>query len=390
MIKIFILAKMKSTNCFRLKLRCFFQLLLLLLIGSACKQSPGNDSESGSKWDAIADSSTDALIDQYWNRDEHYFNSDNQGDTTFQYWPQAHALNVLVKAYQRSGNLEYAEYIGQWYDGVQEQNGGNFFNIYNDDMEWNALAMLRAYQSTGESKFKLAVDTVWNDIKKGWSDAAGGGIMWKKDTPMSKNACSNGPASILAALLYQEDHKPDDLEWAKKIFEWEKNSLVDPKTGAVWDNISVKGDSEKINRDWKFTYNQGTFLGAGLELYKITHESQYLNAAVKTADFTIKNLINNKENLLKSEGTVDGGLFKGVFVRYFTQLALFSELPEATRERYINFLRHNAETLWNKGANKKTPIYGPNWGEQPGEKVDLSTELSGAILMEAMASVKLQ
>lgn len=381
---------MKSKKCFRNNLKSFCQLFLLLLAFSACRQNTGNDSESGPKWNAIADSSTQALIDQYWNRREHYFNTDNLGDTTFQYWPQAHALDVLVKAYKRSGNRKYVEYIDHWYNGVKEQNGGNFFNIYNDDMEWNALAMLRAYQATGEANFKTAADTVWNDIKNGWSDTAGGGIMWKKDTPNSKNACSNGPASILAALLYQEDHNPDDLEWAKKIYEWEKNTLVDPKTGAVWDNISVKGDSEKINRAWKFTYNQGTFLGAGLELYKITHESHYLDEAVKTADFTISNLVSKKDNVLKSEGTGDGGLFKGVFVRYLTQLALLPDLPDATRDRYINFLKHNAKTLWDTGTNKKEILYGPYWGEKPGKKVDLSTELSGAILMEAMASVKMQ
>ena len=34
-------------------------------------------------------------------------------------------------------------------------------------------------------------------------------------------------------------------------------------------------------KNWIFTYNQGTFLGAALELYKITGEKGYLNDAKK-------------------------------------------------------------------------------------------------------------
>ena len=86
----------------------------------------------------------------------------------------------------------------------------------------------------------------------------------------SKNACSNGPAAILAARLYQEFGNPEDKEWALRIYDWLKSTLVNTNSGAVWDSIDSR--EGKINKDWIFTYNQGTYLGAAVELHKILNE----------------------------------------------------------------------------------------------------------------------
>ena len=56
-----------------------------------------------------------------------------------------------------------------------------------------------------------------------------------------------------------------DLEWARRIFEWQRQTLVDPETGLVWDGINRQGDG-RIDKDWKFTYCQGVYIGAAVEL----------------------------------------------------------------------------------------------------------------------------
>ena len=107
-------------------------------------------------WNAAGNSSIHSLFDHYWNSREHYFNYTNTGNTEFHYWPQAHALDVLLDAYQRTEEDSLVYYMNQWYDGVKQKNGGDFYNIYIDDMEWNALAMLRAYNTLWDDKFKTA------------------------------------------------------------------------------------------------------------------------------------------------------------------------------------------------------------------------------------------
>ncbi len=337
------------------------------------------------KWSTRANLAVNGLINNYWNTKK-YFNSDNGGNTSFQYWPQAHALDVLVRAYIRTDNNKYVKFIREWYDGVKEHTGGDFINPFNDDMEWNELAMLRAYKAIGDQKFKTSAKKVWNKVKKGWTNAGGGGIYWQSGNKTFKNTPANMPACIFAAKLYQIDHKKSDLEWAKKIYKWEENNLVDRKSGAVWDGFDYKNGTKKVHKNL-YTYNQGTFIGASLKLYEITGKKVYLNNAIKTADFTLNSLTNPNNGLLKGGGTGDGGLFNGIFMRYLRKLILSPDLSDDTRQRYINFMQYNASTLWVKGTNKKDYIFGKSWGKKPGSMVDLTVDLSGVILMESAAEL---
>lgn len=359
--------------------------LLLFCIGACDKEddTPTPTETITINWSAAADSSSMSLIDNFWNGSGKFFNFGSDGTVNFQYWPQAHALDVLLDAYARTNKDAYLSTINSWYDGVKVKNGNTFFNVFYDDMEWNALAMLRAYELTGSEKFKTAAEEVWTDIKTGWNTQGNGGIAWKKDQLYSKNACSNGPASILAAHFYQKFNRASDLEWALKIYNWEKEYLFNPANGSVYDNLNAK--TGEIQKNWLFTYNQGTFLGTAVELYKITKEKVYLNDAIKAADFTLNTLVNGNDQLLKDEGTGDGGLFKGVFIRYFTQLILVPDLAEGTRKRYINFLKYNAETLWTKGTNKRNVLFSSYWKTKPNGATDLNVKLSGSMLIEAAA-----
>lgn len=352
-------------------------------------QDNGNDDGNGGNedetpaivWDNVASGSSDALISGFWNSGSSYFNTDNSGNTNFQYWPNAHGLDVLIDAYIRSNDATYRSYFDKWFIGVRTHNGNSWYNDYYDDMEWNALALLRAYQSTGDTRYKEAALELWDYIKVGWNDNAGGGITWKKGMEYSKNACSNGPAAILAARLYQEFGNEEDLQWALDIYSWLNSTLVNTTNGMVYDNIDSR--TGIIKKEWVFTYNQGTYIGAAVELHKIFNEKSYLNDAVLAADYTISSLVDN--SILKSEGTGDGGLFKGIFVRYFTQLILQERLDATARKRYLQFMELNAKTLWEQGTNRSGNLFGPNWRVKPGSSNGLTEQLSGCMLMEAAA-----
>lgn len=332
-------------------------------------------------WSEAADSTANSLLSNFWNAGGKYFNYDSNGNTTFHYWPNGHALDVLVDAYNRTGDKKYLVYFDDWYEGVKAKNGGRFWNEYYDDMEWNALAMLRCYQATKDVKFKDAALELWGWIKDGWNSNAGGGITWKKGMEYNKNACSNGPACILAARLYREFGDPSYKEWARKIYDWEKSVLFESGTGKVYDNIN--SNTGEIQKDWIFTYNEGTFVGSAVELYKIEGEKAYLNDAVKAADFTISTLVNN--SVLKDEGSGDGGLFKGIFVRYFVDLIQQDRLDGGDRSRYQRFLKANAEILWKEGTNKQRVLFGTNWRNAPSASTGLTEQLSGSMLIEGVA-----
>ncbi|MDD3358958.1 MAG: glycosyl hydrolase family 76, partial [Parabacteroides sp.] len=110
--------------------------------------------------------------------------------------------------------------------------------------------------------------------------------------------------------------------------------------------------------------------------------------AIKAADYALNNNVNSNDRILQSEGTGDGGLFKGIFVRYFTQLILCPELEANTRTRYVRFMEHNATTLWNEGTYKQSVLFGSYWKTKPSAETGLTEQLSGCMLMEAMALLK--
>lgn len=369
-----------------MKKKYLFLIMLIIPLWWSCGKEdiPANGEEEEEEtidWNAAANASSMTLVNQFWNSGGNYFNTDNSGNTTFQYWPNAHALDVLIDAYERTGNTEYSTYFDQWFQGVKAQNGNTWNNDFYDDMEWNALALLRAYKATSDAKYKDTALELWGYIKEGWNDNAGGGITWKKGMEYSKNACSNGPAAILAARLYQEFGNEEDREWAIRIYGWLKSTLVNTNTGAVWDNIN--SNTGEINKEWIFTYNQGTYIGAAVELHKIFNEKSYLNDAVKAADYTIGSLVKN--SVLKSEGTGDGGLFKGIFIRYFTDLIQQERLDAPIQRRYLQFMKLNAETLWEQGTTQPGVLFGPNWRQKPGTSTGLTEQLSGCMLIEAAA-----
>ena len=250
-------------------------------------------------WDAAADSSSVTLIDRFWNTEENYFNYGNDGSIKdFHYWPQAHAMDVMIDAYNRTGDSKYSDLFDKWYVGIKAKNGGSYWNNFYDDMEWIALTMIRLYEVTDENKYLETSQEMWNEIKTGWNDYAGGGIAWTHDRLWSKNACSNGPAALIAARLYRINGNQEDLDWAVNIYKWERENLFNPATGAIYDNVN--GETGELST-LSLSYNQGTFLGAAYELYKITGEESYLKDARKAANFGISNssMIDTGNNLLR-------------------------------------------------------------------------------------------
>ncbi len=336
-------------------------------------------------WPAIADSAQSA-VNLFWVPSGKYFSGTNSSTAWTGYWPTAHGLDVLVDNYLRNPSASLKTRMDDVIAGVKIKNGNTYINFYYDDMEWMALACLRAYNATNDVQYKDITMLLWADIKNGWSTALAGGIWWRKDNP-SKNAPSNLPASILASRLYKKFNNPDDLLWAKKIFQWQKDVLYDAGSGLVYDYIDAAGNK---NTTWKFTYNEGTFIGAAVELYLITGTASYMDDALKAADYTLQSgqLTDNANGILKDEGGGDGGLFKGVFVRYFNRLIVDGSLSSDKKTQYINFQKNNAQKLWSAGTNKNLLLFGSSWSAAPGTSSDFTSQLSGTMLLEAMAELK--
>ncbi|MEB0262103.1 MULTISPECIES: glycoside hydrolase family 76 protein [unclassified Mucilaginibacter] len=366
--------------------------LIPVMLTSCLKNNPfplyGNKASAviNYSYAATADTLQEKTYTTFLSSNGNYFINNNAGNTTYNYWPQAHTMDVFIDGYLRTKNDIYKQRIKSLLNGTKIANGNKLQNDYYDDMEWLALSTLRAYEATNDADYFAAANTLWTDIKTGVNSSQGGGIAWRKSQLDYKNTPANAPAIIFAARLYRLQKNAADLALAKELYTWLKGKLVDPVSGIVWDGINGDHDGQ-ISKN-KFTYNQGVFIGAALELYNVTGDGTYLSDAIRTANATIKDLDISPGGLLKSEGQGDGGLFKGILVRYLTLLTLKEDVSSTDREAYAKFLKYNAETLFAKGISRPEFTVSPDWKTKPSGTTDLTTQISGVTTMEAAAILK--
>ncbi|MBR6388103.1 MAG: hypothetical protein IKS14_07595, partial [Thermoguttaceae bacterium] len=281
-----------------------------------------------------------ALIDNFWGAsfeerpDRYFFNKmSRQADLgTGDYWPQAHAIDVVTDAYMRTKDEKYYRLYDLWFQGMPRFNpnarqgrrrGDPWWNAYVDDMEWHCLALIRVYEATDETRYlnkarQMYADWIWTQWGPEDEEPWRGGVTWKTDVSKSKNACSNGPAAIVAARLAQfasvdaasEKNKSAEeyLEEALKIYRWEREYLWDSESGAVFDNMNKDG---RIAR-FSLSYNQGTFIGAAAELFRLTKDRSFLDDAILTARFTTGPMSRRNRGVLSDATGGDGGLFHGI------------------------------------------------------------------------------
>lgn len=335
---------------------------------------------------AVADSMQSKTYSTYLSANGNYYIQNNSGNTNFNYWPQAHMMDVLNDAYLRTKNIVYTQRMKALLLGVKNTNGGAYPNNYYDDMGWMANAFMRAYAATSDADYLNAAQILYTDIKTGLNSSQGGGMAWRKNQLDYKNTPSTTTAIMLAARMYELQNNANDLALAKSLYTWMKANLVDPTTGVVYDGINSTGTGA-VDKN-VYTYNQGSFIGAAIELYNATKDPAYLTDAVLTANNAITDIRILSGGLLKNEGQGDGGLFKGIEVRYLTALTEISNIDASSRAKYLSFLQNNALYLYTVGIAKPAYLAGPDWAQKPSGSIDLTTQLSGMMMMEAAAKLQ--
>lgn len=319
------------------------------------------------------------LIDT-WNKDE------SKSNFSYNYWWMAHALDAYTDAYRRSGKRNYQSNAKGILNGMYiayDAGRRDLWNSYYDDMEWACLACLRAYEVFESESWLDEARQLFTWIWEGWDNTTGG-ILWNNGSQRgvvdSKNSCSNGPAMIAAAMLYQTTGEAQYLEKAKMIFDfmYEHNLFSDG---------FVKDAPANDNRGWTFTYNQGTWVGGLLELYRITKDKKYYDIAVDLLDKSMDSRWYSPRGIMGESGKGDGGMFKGIYVRYITEWVRSGLLDEERQVRYASYLVENARSLYSGALLKPDMTIMANWQDRGEAKLDeycSSVVLSGLFLIESV------
>lgn len=335
--------------------------------------------------DQRADKVQDATNAIFMSFDKSYYKHNSASDNDpygYGYWTQAHTLETLADAYQRTRNTVYRDRMKSIIAGIRKYNlygQGTYRNDYYDDLEWMCLASFNCYNATKDTEFLDAVHQIWAEIKTGY---ANGAIAWKKGCATAcNNSISNGPAIVIAVKLYQLEGDSSNLQMAKDIHAWMKTNVFNAQ-GAIWDSPN------NFDPGWQFSYNSGMFIAACLELSIVTGEQSYIDDGIKASDFMMNyRKFNGGAFYLNETGQGDGGLFKGIFAKWFTEFVRIGNLPKARKEHYLQIINYTADYVWSHAVDKSTFLTNHNWRKLPTESIDLSTQTSGLHLFESVASL---
>ena len=259
-------------------------------------------------------------------------------------WGESESLEVILDAYETSGNKQYLNIFEQSYAYFKDKVGdvwnqgllpgksgyGWYGYDYNDDVMWHIILAGRAFKMTGNRVYledaKRNFDLIWNRSYLGYV----GLLRWAEAEGRDRNetnSCVNGPAEVAACYIAEGyadlgDNNTANTYWdrAKTLYSNQRIYLSDMNTGEVYDNVKFNGETTNVRSQnkWSSSYNQGTMLGAATLLHKHFGDNMYKNDAQKIYKYTADNMTDEYRIVKMCEGMANGDLqgFKGILMRY--------------------------------------------------------------------------
>ena len=259
------------------------------------------------------------------------------------FWGTAEMMEIVLDAYETTGNLKYKTMFDQMYVNFIRNNGEDWMNNdFNDDIAWISIACVRSYLLTGnETHLNKAVDQfnkMYNRAKTGDFDE---GLIWKQGV-FGTNSAINGPAMVAMCYLAQATGDTSYYDKAIAIYQWAKEYMFDTETGKVIDAYYRNTETGQMEfNNWSSTYNQGTHLGASVMLFNYTKDPEYLRIADNIARFTQWDMFFGGVMNSEDFGN-DAPGFKGIFMRYARRY-----VTDANRPGYLAWLQLNAKVAYN-------------------------------------------
>ena len=321
-----------------------------------------------------ADQALSALMLNFW--------PSLRSNTTVYDWMYAHYWDAVLDATERRGTNAFSGTARMFFE-LQAERG--WLDGFYDDENWITLALLHAYKVTGDATYLNQAKVVFADIMKAWDTtccgAHPGGLWWEKPTT-GKVTAINAGAVISASRLYEDTNDASYLAFATKAYDYWSTYMVDATSGHVYDDINNAG---VINTTWSFTYNEGLFIGAVVELAQATGDTSNMPLAHQVATYMMSHEIETTpQGTILSDGQCGGDaeMFKGIGARYLRELYE----TDTSHTEYRDFLERSGDAAWTLARDPSSGDISCDWAGPYDPTTGVVGSLgSGAIALAAAA-----
>jgi predicted alpha-1,6-mannanase (GH76 family) len=307
-----------------------------------------------------ADAALAAMLTGFWSGADQWLHaaSPSTGSLTG-YWTYAQGFDALLDGVQRTGGQRYRGLVRSFYDG---RDARGWLVDYFDDETWMTLALIRAFELTGEPRYLDTAREIYEDIMKAWDTSCCGehlgGIWWNRQHQQKATASNGGPV-IAGVRLTRLTADPQYLAFAKQAYAFWWEHMVNQQTFAIYDHLSPNG----TRATGSLTYNHGVMIGAALELHAATKEAHFLEEAHGFARYlsTVATRPSDVGPLLHDAlgQTCDNDCpaWKGIGYRYLVD----AFRADQTQAQYRDVLVAGPQALWTLARNADTNFFSTNW-----------------------------
>ncbi|WP_313771831.1 carbohydrate-binding protein [Neobacillus niacini] len=285
-----------------------------------------------------ADTAIEAFNAKFWDSEEKYFwTNSNQGNDYQGFWVEAELWEMVMDAYLHTSDASLKEKLRKQIDDIFEGTVAKYGedwtnNPFNDDIMWWALGSARAYDITKNERYLEKAKYYFDFVYDNeWDDDFANGGIWWKNDEHTTKNACINFPAAQAAIEIYKITKDEHYLEAATRIYRWSKTMLTDGNGKVFDRIEV----ERGTVPDATHYNQGTFIGSAVGLYQITGNKVYLDDAVKAAKFTQDHLVDGND-LLRYEGP-NGDLKGGKTILVRNLAYLQDTLNETSESKYEQF-----------------------------------------------------
>jgi predicted alpha-1,6-mannanase (GH76 family) len=329
-----------------------------------------------------ADRSIAQLMFGFWNGATQYFDAaEPTTNNRTGYWTFAQAFDAVIDGVERTGSRRYRGLIPTLYAA---QNGSTWRSDYYDDENWLALALMRAYDLTGNRAYLDRALALFLEITAAWDSTSAhpGGIWWDRAHTQKATASNAGPV-ISGVRLSARTGDPAHLTFARQVYDFWFTNMTVAATYEVRDHMNPDGTIAA----GRLTYNEGLMSGAALALHAATGEARFRTEAhgfARRLATTISKTTPVGRVLADGTNTSCTGdcpQWKGIGYRYLA--AAFRDDP--SRPEYLPVLQASVEAAWTLARSPTTGYFANDWAGPPMATASIEAQSSTAMAMNLLA-----